>query len=179
MRSTYKSSLILLLGSSAALLSLSAANAQTADSTIRLNEIVIESGGDGSATGPLTGFVPKRTATGSKTSTSIEDIPQSVSIVGRDQIDAQGAQKIDEALRYSAGVFAQPFGVDNDTNWIYIRGFDATAKGTYLDGLQNFSYGFGGFLIDSFGIERIEVLKGPASVLYGGSNPGGIVNYIS
>ncbi len=179
MRGTYKSTLLLLLSGSAALVFLSSAIAQTADSSIRLKEIVIDGAGDGTATGPLKGFVPERTATGSKTSTSIENIPQSVSIVGRDQIDAQGAQKIDEALRYSAGVFAQPFGVDNDTNWIYIRGFDATAKGTYLDGLQNFSYGFGGFLIDSFGIERIEVLKGPASVLYGGSNPGGIVNYIS
>ncbi|EJN02184.1 TonB-dependent siderophore receptor [Phyllobacterium sp. YR531] len=180
MRGTYKSTLLFLLGSSAILVSLSSASAQTADSTIRLNEIVIEGNGAvGTATGPVNGFVPKRTATGSKTNTPIEDLPQSVSVVGRDQIDAQGAQKIDEALRYTAGVFAQPFGVDNDTNWIYIRGFDATAKGTYLDGLQNFSYGFGGFLIDSFGIERIEVLKGPASVLYGGSNPGGIVNYIS
>ncbi|WP_176074833.1 TonB-dependent receptor plug domain-containing protein, partial [Brucella intermedia] len=82
-------------------------------------------------------------------------------------------------LRYTPGVLAQPFGVDNDTNWLYIRGFDATANGTYLDGLQNFSYGFGGYFIDSFGIERIDVLRGPASALYGGANPGGIVNYIS
>lgn len=181
MRGTYRSTFLLLLGGTAMLLSMSlVAHAQTADPSIRLNEIVIDgSDGDGTATGPVEGFVPKRSSTGSKTNTPIEDIPQSVSVIGRDQIDAQGAQKIDEALRYSAGVFAQPFGVDNDTNWIYIRGFDATAKGTYLDGLQNFSYGFGGFLIDSFGIERIDVLKGPASVLYGGSNPGGIVNYIS
>ncbi|MEP7456503.1 TonB-dependent siderophore receptor [Phyllobacterium sp. SB3] len=180
MRGTYRSTFLLLLGSTAALMSLTSVNAQTADPSIRLNEIVIEgSGAEATATGPVRGFVPERTATGSKTSTPIEDIPQAVSVVGRDQIDAQGAQKIDEALRYTAGVFAQPFGVDNDTNWIYIRGFDATQKGTYLDGLQNFSTGFGGFLIDSYGIERIEVLKGPASVLYGGSNPGGIVNYIN
>ena len=181
MRGTYRSTFLLLLGGTAMLLSMSlGAHAQTVDPSIRLNEIVIDgSDGDGTATGPVEGFVPKRSSTGSKTNTPIEDIPQSVSVIGRDQIDAQGAQKIDEALRYSAGVFAQPFGADNDTNWIYIRGFDATAKGTYLDGLQNFSYGFGGFLIDSFGIERIDVLKGPASVLYGGSNPGGIVNYIS
>lgn len=181
MRGTCRSTFLLLLGGTAALMSMSTgAKAQSATPSIQLNEIVIDgSNGDETATGPVKGFVPKRSATGSKTNTPIEDIPQSVSVIGRDQIDAQGAQKIDEALRYSAGVFAQPFGVDNDTNWIYIRGFDATAKGTYLDGLQNFSYGFGGFLIDSFGIERIDVLKGPASVLYGGSNPGGIVNYIS
>lgn len=43
-------------------------------------------------------------------------------------------------------MLGQPFGVDNDTNWIYIRGFEATQYGTYLNGLQNFSYGFGGFI---------------------------------
>lgn len=94
-------------------------------------------------------------------------------------MDAIGAQKLDEALRYTPGVLGQSFGVDNDTDWLYIRGFEATQYGTYLDGLQNFSYGFGGFLIDSFGIERIDVLRGASSGLYGGSNPGGIVNYIS
>jgi iron complex outermembrane recepter protein len=180
MGGAYRSTLLFLLGSTAVFASLVTANAQTADPSIRLNEIVIDgNGSNATATGPLNGFVPERTATGSKTDTPIEDIPQAVSIVGRDQMDALGVQKIDEALRYSAGVFAQPFGVDNDTNWIYIRGFEATAKGTYLDGLQNFSTSFGGFYIDSFGIERIEVLKGPASVLYGGGNPGGIVNYIN
>ncbi|MGH6860675.1 MAG: TonB-dependent siderophore receptor, partial [Phyllobacterium sp.] len=181
MRGIYRSTFLFLLGSTMALASMTGvARSQNTEQSIRLNEIVVEGNGTTEpATGPVKGFVPKRSATGSKTNTAIEDIPQSVSVIGREQIDDQGAQKIDEALRYSAGIFAQPFGVDNDTNWLYIRGFDATAKGTYLDGLHNFSYGFGGFYIDSFGIERIDVLKGPASVLYGGSNPGGIVNYIS
>ncbi len=159
-------------------LSSTGANAQSSEPSVQLNTIVID-GGASDPTGPIDGYVAKRSATGSKTNTAIEAIPQAVSVVGREQMDDQGAQKVDEALRYSAGVFAQPFGADNDTNWIYIRGFDATQTGIYLDGLQNFGFGFGGFFIDSFGIERIDVLKGPASVLYGGSNPGGIVNYIS
>lgn len=152
------------------------ANAQQ-NSNTTLETVVINN--DDTAVSPVDGFVPQVTATGSKAAVNISKIPQSVSVVGRDQMDATGAQKLDEALRYTAGVFAQPFGVDNDTNWIYIRGFDATQTGTYLDGLQNFSYGFGGFLIDSYNIERIEVLKGPVAALYGGANPGGIVNYIS
>ena len=131
------------------------------------------------ATGAVNGYVAKESTAGSKTGTLIQDIPQSVSVVGRQEIDDMGAQKADEALRYTAGVFAQPFGNDTDTNWIYIRGFDATQTGIYQDGLQLYSYAFGGFYIDSFALERIEVLKGPASVLYGGSNPGGIVNYVS
>ncbi|GAB1583418.1 TonB-dependent siderophore receptor [Phyllobacterium phragmitis] len=155
--------------------------AQENGTPIQLQQITVESGegGGASATGPVRGFVAERTTTGSKTDTPIEQIPQAVSVVGREEMDDLGAQKVDEALRYTAGVFAQPFGPDTDTNWLYIRGFDATQSGTYLDGLQNFSYGFGGFLIDSFGLERIEVLKGPAAALYGGANPGGMVNYIS
>ena len=131
------------------------------------------------ATGAVNGYVAKESTAGSKTGTLIQDIPQSVSVVGRQEMDDQGVQKADEALRYTAGVFAQPFGSDTDTNWIYIRGFDATQTGIYQDGLQLYSYAFGGFFIDSFALERIEVLKGPASVLYGGSNPGGIINYVS
>ncbi|WP_420961498.1 TonB-dependent siderophore receptor [Brucella sp. IR073] len=172
---------ILLSGAAALPVFLSSAQAQENRGTIELKQITVETGKAklGSATGPVNGFVPEDTATGSKTDTPIEQIPQSVSVVGREEMDDTGAQKPDEALRYTAGVFAQPFGPDFDTNWLYIRGFDATQTGTYLDGLQNFGYGFGAFLTDSFGLERIEVLKGPASALYGGSNPGGIVNYVS
>lgn len=132
-----------------------------------------------SATGAVNGYVAKATTTGSKTATDITEVPQFVSVVGRNEIDDQGAQKVDEALRYTSGVFAQPFGNDTDTNWLFIRGFQATQTGVYQDGLQLYSHAFGAFYIDSFALERIEVLKGPAAVLYGGSNPGGIVNYVS
>lgn len=132
-----------------------------------------------SATGAVNGYVATETTTGSKAPTAIKDVPQFVSVVGRDEIDAQGAQKADEALRYTSGVFAQPFGSDSDTNWLFIRGFQATQTGIYQDGLQLYSHAFGAFYVDTFALERIEVLKGPASVLYGGSNPGGVVNYVS
>lgn len=145
-----------------------------------LEEIVVQGEGEGaSGVGEVEGVVAKKTRTGSKAATDITEIPQSVSVIGREEIDDQGAQKADEALRYTAGVLAQPFGADSDTNWLFIRGFQATDTGVYLDGLQLFSLGFGGFYIDTFGLERIEVLKGPASVLYGGSNPGGMINYVS
>ena len=172
---------VLLAGSVAviAMIPPMAAFAQTAQNSTQLEPVVVEGETGDNATGPVKGVVAKKTKTASKTATDIKEIPQSVSVVGRQEIDDQGAQKIDESLRYTAGVFAQPFGPDSRTNWLYIRGFDATSTGTYMDGLQLFSYAFGGFYVDSFGLERIEVLKGPASVLYGGSNPGGIVNYVS
>lgn len=163
-----------------AVLATGAAMAQDAPAT-RLE--TIEATGartENDATGPVDGYVAKATTTGSKSATPIAEIPQSVSVVGREELDDRGVvNKVDEALRYTPGVMAEPFGVDPDTDWFYIRGFDATQTGVFLDGLNLFSYGFGGFQIDPFMLERVEVLKGPASVLYGGANPGGIVSLIS
>ena len=155
------------------------AQAQNADTT--LTPIVLDGQGkDETATGPVKGYVAKQSGTGSKTGTPIQEIPQAVSVIGREELDDRGVvNKVDEALRYTAGVSTQPFGTDPDTDWYYIRGFDASQTGVYLDGLNLFSYGFGGFQIDPFMLERVEVLKGPASVLYGGANAGGIVNMTS
>jgi len=177
---------LMLAGSVAtlALMAPSRAVAQDGGATV-LPEIVVQGGGQGASSegtggvGPVKGVVARTTRTGTKSAAAIEDIPQSVSVIGRQEMDDQGAQTVDEALRYTAGVFAQPFGPDSDTNWMFIRGFQATATGVYMDGLQLFSYGFGGFYVDPFGLERIEVLRGAASVLYGGSNPGGLINYVS
>lgn len=153
-------------------------------SATTLERLTVEGGkggkpSEGEATGPVDGYVPKATGTGSKTATPVSEIPQSVSIIGRKELDDRGVvTKIDEALRYTAGVSTEPFGNDPDTDWFYIRGFDATQTGVFLDGLNLYSYGFGGFQTDAYMLERVEVLKGPASVLYGGSNPGGIVDLV-
>src|SRR6478735_7150190 len=163
----------------AALLYGGAALAQTPPGpTVQLDTITVEGQAD-TAAGPVNGYVATRSATGSKDNTPIIAIPQAVSVVGREELDDRKALQVDEALRYTPGVMAEPFGVDPDTDWFYIRGFDATQTGVFLDGLNLFSYGFGGFQIDPFLLERVEVLKGPASVLYGGANPGGIINLVS
>lgn len=154
------------------------AQAQPASGEIALETVTIEGQG-GSGTGPVNGYVPSRTTTGSKSDTPIEEIPQAVSVVGREQIEDRQAQKVDEALRYTAGVFAQPYGLDSDTDWFFIRGFDAGQTGVFLNNLPLYQYGFGGFYIDPFVLERIEVLKGPASALYGGASTGGLVNLVS
>ena len=173
------SNLRCILAAGVAGIALASGSGAWAQTNTQLEPVVVEGEAAETARSDRSTASLPRTTTGSKTATEIKEIPQSVSVVGRQEIDDQGAQKVDEALRYTAGVFAQPFGPDSDTNWLFIRGFQATATGTYMDGLQLFSYGFGGFYVDSFGLERIEVLKGPASVLYGGSNPGGLVNYVS
>jgi iron complex outermembrane recepter protein len=127
---------------------------------------------------PETGYVAKDTAAGAKIATPVNEIPQAVSVIGQQELRDHGVQKVDEALRYTAGAFSQPFGYDSRTDWVYIRGFDATQMGMYLNGLQLFQYAFAGITIDPFQVSRVEVLKGPASVLYGGSNAGGIINMV-
>lgn len=135
--------------------------------------------GRAAATGPVGNQANPATLTGAKAATPVTEIPQSVSVIGEAEFNVLQPTKVDEALGYTAGVTPAPFGHDTDTNWINIRGFDATQTGMFLDGLAQYSYGFGGFYTDPFQLERIEVLKGPASALYGGSNPGGIVNLVS
>ncbi|MGE7371158.1 TonB-dependent siderophore receptor [Neorhizobium sp. NPDC001467] len=167
------------LKASVAAVAMLAALPVMAQDVTQLQTIEVQGQGEGTGTGPVRGYVAKASNAGSKTDTPINEIPQSVSVVGREEFDDRGVvNKIDEALRYTPGVFAEPFGSDPDTDWVYIRGFDATQTGVFYDGLNLFSYGFGGFQVDPFMLERVDVLKGPSSVLYGGSNPGGLVNYI-
>ncbi|MBY3189244.1 TonB-dependent siderophore receptor [Rhizobium laguerreae] len=168
---------ILLAGAAVAGLMAGSAAAQEANST-ELAPIVIQGGGD-TATSPVKGYVAKNSSAGSKSDTPLNQIPQSVSVIGTEEMDDRGiTNKIDEVLLYTPGVTSQPFGGDGDTDWFYIRGFDAGQTGVFFDNLTLFSYGFGGFQLDPFMLERVEVLKGPASVLYGGANPGGIVNLV-
>ena len=166
------------LSAGVCLLALAVAGAASAQDATNLDPVLVQ-GQSETTTGPVKGYVARKSGSGSKTETDLKDIPQSVSVVGHEELSDRGVvNKNDEALRYTAGVTAAPFGTDADTDWIYIRGFDATQTGVFYDGLNLFSYGFGGFQIDPFMLERIEVLKGPASVLYGGANAGGLVNYV-
>ncbi len=131
------------------------------------------------ATGPVDGQVNPPTVTGSKFPTPLNEVPQSLSILGTDEIERFNATNVSTALRYTAGVTADVFGADTDYDWLRVRGFQADQTGVYLDNAQNLAFAFGSFYIDPYTLERIEVLRGPSSALYGGSNPGGIVNYVS
>ncbi|SFQ52534.1 iron complex outermembrane recepter protein [Roseivivax halotolerans] len=119
------------------------------------------------------------TLSGVKTATEITAVPQSVSVVGREAFGRENPSKVDQVLRDVSGVQSQLYGYDSDTNWFYLRGFNSSDTGAFMDGLSLFSYGFGTFYIDPFLLDRVEVLKGPSSMLYGASSPGGVVNYVS
>ena len=166
-----------------ALLAPMGALAQDSGEATRLEEIQVEQGNGGETrkTGvePVRGVVAKSTRSGSKSATALTAIPQSVTVVGRQQMEMQSPQKVDEALRYAPGVNPSTYGTDADTDWVFIRGFQADQSGVFLDGLSFYQTGFGTFLMDPFFLERIEVVKGPSSALYGGGNPGGFLNYVS
>ncbi|WP_249142955.1 TonB-dependent siderophore receptor [Bradyrhizobium liaoningense] len=133
------------------------------------------------AGGPVRGFVATRSGTATKTDTPLIETPQSVSVVTTDQIRNQGAVSIGEALRYTAGVSGDVNG-GSDTRFgaLQIRGFDTTMSGLYVDGLRIPSSNYVHFNgLDPYGAERLEVLKGPSSAMYGGSGTGGILNYVT
>lgn len=110
-----------------------------------------------------------------KVDAAIQETPKSVSIVESEDLEQHAPQKLDEALRYTSGVTSQPYGADNDTDWIKVRGFDAA---TYLDGNRLFRDGYYTWLLEPYGLERLEVVKGSSSILFGESPPGGVVNAV-
>jgi iron complex outermembrane receptor protein len=129
--------------------------------------------------GAIQGYVAGRSMTGTKTDTPIMETPQSISVIGSEQIRDQKPGKFDEILRYSPGVLAGTFGADTRNDWFLIRGFKSDDVGLFLDGLQLFYTSYASWKLQPFNMERVEVLRGPSAVLYGGSSPSGIVNAIS
>lgn len=153
------------------------AGAQSAKESTQLEKITLE--GE-SARGPDKGIVAKQSTSASKTNTPLKETPQAVSVVTRDQMKAQGVDSVADALRYTPGVLPDPNGFDVRYDWLYIRGFNAYGT-TWLDGLvmPGDPSGYATPTVHPFALERVEVIKGPASVLYGRAVPGGLVNLVS
>jgi iron complex outermembrane recepter protein len=124
------------------------------------------------------GFVGGDTATGTKSNTALVEVPQSISIITGAELTSRNVQSLDQALGYTPGVSPSIYGQDSRFDWITIRGFQAQSYGLFRDGLRWQSGNTTG-RIEPFGLEQVDVLKGPASVLYGQSEPGGIINLVS
>lgn len=127
------------------------------------------------------GYVAQRSATANKTDSDLMATAQSVTVVTRDQMSDQAVQTVSDALKYTAGVNADPYGADTRADWFYIRGFNADV---YWDGLRvpqiaNRVGSYAAYRVDPWSLERVEVLRGPSSVLYGAGNLGGFINLIS
>lgn len=129
------------------------------------------------ALGPVRGYVATRAISAAKTDTPLIETPQSISVVPRDQITQQNAQTLNQALRYSAGVQPETRGaVATRYDMLTVRGLTADK---YWNGMKLQDLYYAAAQVDPYLLERIEVLKGPASVLYGQAPAGGLVNQSS
>lgn len=157
-----------------------AATAPPAGAAVELQPLDVVGSAGQSATGPIDGYVATESATATKSAAPLIKTPRAVSVVGAEEIEARGgASIVSEALLYTPGFFA-PVTVDTRSNYdSFIRGFP-TYNNKFLDGLA-VPHGLDRSQpqIEPFGLERVEVLKGPASILYGQAAPGGIINMIS
>ncbi|WP_458526837.1 TonB-dependent siderophore receptor [Onishia taeanensis] len=118
------------------------------------------------------------TSAATKTDTSLNETPQTVSVVKREEWEEKGAETVQRALDYTPGAFTNQIGASNRYDYIVLRGFtDGSVNNTYLDGLKVMgdSGSFSSLTVDPWFLDSIEVVKGPASVLYGRASPGGLV----
>lgn len=126
---------------------------------------------------PVQGYLATVSGTGTKTDTPLSETAQSVSVVTAERVRDQGVTSIQETLRYVPGVFAEPGGVDSRNDYFKVRGQDPNV---YLDGTRvNNRNSFNEWRVDPYMLERIEVFRGPGSVLYGDTSSAGLVNLIS
>lgn len=160
----------------------SASSNQAVQSSPQLPAVVVQGARDTeTATGPVIGYVAKRSEAGTKSDTPIIKVPQAISVVTRDQMDVQGAQSVAQALRYTSGINPEQRGTNTDSlEYLYSRGFlvDEFWNGLRTPG-PNGGFGYNVTSFDPYMFERIELLHGPASVLYGQGSPGGTVNLVS
>lgn len=117
-----------------------------------------------------------RTATVGKSSVSIQDTPFSMNVIDVKQAKEAGAKNVQDVLLYSAGVYAGQYGFDTRGDWASIRGLTPS---TYIDGLRSLYGSYNTPRPEIYTLDRVEVLKGPSSVLYGQADLGGIVNVVT
>jgi iron complex outermembrane receptor protein len=123
------------------------------------------------------GYNPRSTSVGTRTDTPLRDIPQAINIVPQQVIQDTQARSITETLENVPGVIAQGAGSTGTRDYFTIRGFEA--YGSLVNGLPDPQITSDGIF---FNVERLEVLKGPASVLYGDTGltgVGGTINYVT
>lgn len=141
-----------------------------------LSPVIIQKGA--SYSDAVRGYVATKSSTASKTGASILETPQSVSVVGQEELRDRNVQSTTQAIQYTPGIYGSTSAISQRFDYFSIRGFDATLNGALLDGLRSTtaqSY----VHYQPYGLERIEVLRGPNGFLYGAGSPGGVVNHIS
>lgn len=142
------------------------------DEPFRLAPIIVNA--KAAADDDANSVVAKELWVGGKVATSLLDTPASVSVITQKEIEQRSASTTEEVLQYTPGVITDYYGTDDRNDYFQIRGFQAT---TYRDGLTLGS--MRGVREEPFAYERIEVLRGANSTLFGPADPGGSVNFVS
>ena len=125
----------------------------------------------------VTGMRDKQTGSGTKTDTPLMATPQSITVIDHEELIRRNALSINQALGYVAGVSPNQRGaMVTRYDQLILRGF---APGIFLDGMRLIAGPYSTPQIDFNRIDHLDVVKGPASVLYGNSTPGGLVNLTS
>lgn len=140
-----------------------------AQEVIELEPILVQGGGEGEARAP----------SATKTDTPLVDVPAAVSVVTAEEMARRGVRDLQQAVSYSASVTADEYGSDNRYDYFRIRGFFQTTLGTYRDGLPLRNLSFTTARMEPYGLERVEILKGSTSTLFGLNAPGGLVNAVT
>ena len=111
-------------------------------------------------------------STATKTLTPLRDIPQSISVVTKEQIRDQGMASITDVVAYVPGVTSHQG--ENNRDQLVIRG-NSTSADFFLNGVRDDVQ----YYRDLYNVERVEALKGPNSMLFGRGGGGGVINRVS
>ncbi|EJO93927.1 TonB-dependent siderophore receptor [Ectopseudomonas mendocina DLHK] len=149
-----------------------------AESAVALPDVTVTASEQAAETawGPTRGYLASRTATGTKTDTPLPETPRSISVATREQMQDRKVQNLDDAVRYMPGVIASSYGSDSRADWMKIRGFEPIQL---LDGLPLPKGSYTMPKLETWNLERVAVLRGPASSVYGQTPPGGLVDAVS
>jgi len=124
------------------------------------------------ADGPVTGYRATRSSTATKTDTPLREVPASVTVVPSSVMKDQAMQSMGDVFRYVPGVLMHQG--EGNRDQVIIRGTSTTAD-FYVDGVRDDAQVFR----DLYNIERVEVLKGPAGMIFGRGGAGGVVNRVT
>ncbi|MFK3970426.1 TonB-dependent siderophore receptor [Pseudomonas sp. NPDC087358] len=155
--------------------------APTSPDQIELGATTINSNlGGENPVGHVVGYVAKRNVSATKTDTPIIETPQSLSVVTSDEIRDRQAETLSQALNMTPGFTSQPTSFNRTSDRFRIRGLDVESAtgGSLRDGLRLQNNSYDG-VQEPYGLERAEVIRGAASVLYGQLSPGGLINAVS
>ena len=153
------------------------AQAQGADDAYVLPPIILQQKLDYS--GAIDGYLAPATETGVKSGVPLSEVPQSITVVTSTELEKRAPRQVEDAIAYAPGVLPSTWGMDDRYDQFSIRGFDMGPYALYRDGLPQKALNFSGFTTDPYMIDRIDVLRGPAGVLYGSNDAGGMVNLVT